>query len=178
MKIIAITQPFFFDGEAEAIGTLLAEGRADIVHLRKPGSDADGCRRLLDNIASEWLGRIVTHDHFGLCAEYGLRGVHLNHRNPTPPPGLTGSVSCSCHSLDEVTARKPHMGYLFLSPIFDSISKQGYHSAFDDATLRQASANGTIDGKVVALGGVTYDRLALLEEYGFGGAAMLGAMWR
>lgn len=177
MRTIAITQPFFFDGEAAAIDRLFAEGRIDLLHLRKPGYTADDCRRLLDSIGPQWLGLVTTHDHFGLCAEYGLHGCHLNHRNPAPPDGHRGSVSCSCHALDEVAMRKPRMDYLFLSPIFDSISKQGYRSAFDDATLRKAHADGIIDSKVVALGGITPDRMGLLAEYGFGGAAMLGAMW-
>ena len=70
------------------------------------------------------------------------------------------------------------MDYVFISPIYDSISKHGYHSAFSDEVLRQASAQGIIDHKVVALGGVTRQRIPQLEKYGFGGAAMLGEMWK
>ena len=80
--------------------------------------------------------------------------------------------------MEEVIERKPTMNYVFLSPIFDSISKQGYRSAFDHATLKKAAHEGIIDHKVVALGGVTRQRISLLAEYGFGGAAMLGDIWR
>ena len=178
MKIIAITLPHFFADEASAINALFAEDSIDLLHLRKPDSSIDDCRRLLDAIDKEWLPRIVINDHFDLCREYGLYGVHLNRRNPTPPANHCGSLSCSCHSLQEVAESKPEMDYVFLSPIYDSISKQGYHSAFTDATLRKAAADGIIDGKVVALGGVTRERIAQLEEYGFGGAAMLGDIWK
>lgn len=178
MIIIAITLPHFFTGEASAINTLFANGSIDLLHLRKPDSAPGDCRRLLDAINKEWLPRIVLNDHFALCGEYGLHGVHLNRRNPTPPSNHNGSTSCSCHSLQEVTERKPLMDYVFLSPIYDSISKQGYHSAFSDSTLRQASADGIIDHKVVALGGVTHERIPQLETYGFGGAAMLGDVWK
>lgn len=178
MKTIAITLPDFFPDEVEAINRMFAEGAIDLLHIRKPGSTIDKCRQLLDNIRNEYYGRIVVNDHFALCAEYNLYGVHLNRRNPTPPPCHQGSISCSCHSLKEVVARKLKMNYVFLSPIFDSISKQGYRSAFDDATLKKASAEGIIDQKVVALGGVTRERMAQLQEYGFGGAAMLGDIWR
>lgn len=178
MRIIAITLPHFFPGEASAINTLFAKGNIDLLHLRKPDSSIDDCRRLLDAIDKEWLPRIVTNDHFDLCREYGLHGVHLNRRNPTPPANHHGSLSCSCHSLQEVAERKPGMDYVFLSPIYDSISKQGYRSAFTDATLRKAAADGIIDSKVVALGGVTRERITQLEEYGFGGAAMLGDIWK
>lgn len=178
MRIIAITLPNFFPGEASAIDALFAEDSIDLLHLRKPDSSTDDCRRLLDAISKEWLPRIVINDHFALCREYGLHGVHLNRRNPMPPADHHGSLSCSCHSLQEVAERKPLMDYVFLSPIYDSISKQGYRSAFTDATLRQATADGIIDEKVVALGGVTRERINQLEEYGFGGAAMLGDIWK
>ena len=178
MRIIAITKPQFFTGEASAINNLFANGYIDLMHLRKPGSSIDDCRRLLDAISKEWLPRIVTNDHFALCNEYGLHGVHLNSRNPTPPTNHHGSLSCSCHSLQEVIERKPYMNYVFLSPIYDSISKQGYHSAFTDAMLRKAAADGIIDKKVVALGGITHKCISQLEEYGFGGAAMLGDIWK
>ena len=178
MRIIAITLPHFFSGEASAINALFASGSINLLHLRKPGSPVDDCRHLLDAVAQEWLPRIVVNDHFSLCREYGLHGVHLNRRNPTPPVDHRGSLSCSCHSLQEVVERKPQMDYVFLSPIYDSISKQGYRSAFTDTELRQATAEGIIDGKVVALGGVTRERISQLEEYGFGGAAMLGDVWK
>ena len=60
-----------------------------------------------------------------------------------------------------------------LSPVFDSISKQGYRSAFDPDSLRP-----WLEGKrVVALGGVTPERIPLLRDAGFSGAAMLGYFW-
>ena len=44
--IIVITQPFFFEGEAERIAQLLSSGTADIVHIRKPLDRADNLARL------------------------------------------------------------------------------------------------------------------------------------
>ncbi|GAA6529534.1 hypothetical protein LPYR103PRE_15070 [Segatella asaccharophila] len=69
------------------------------------------------------------------------------------------------------------MDYVFLSPVFDSISKSGYCSAFPLSALKQAQEEGIIDRKVIALGGVTYDKLPLLESLSFGGGAMLGEIW-
>lgn len=45
-------------------------------------------------------------------------------------------------------------------------------------TLLKASAEGIIDQQVVALGGVSYQRLAEVEQLGFGGYAMLGEAWK
>ena len=56
------------------------------------------------------------------------------------------------------------------------MSKLGYASAFTDATLRQASEQGILDNKVVALGGVTPDKIHYLKSLNFGGAAMLGCI--
>ena len=175
MLWIVITSPTFFPGEAAFIHRLFAHG-VDIVHVRKPGATAEECVKLLDDLTSDDRRRIVIHDFFELAQPYGLRGIHLNARRSTVPDGYEGHVSRSCHSLEEVKRYKDACDYVFLSPIFDSVSKQGYASAFTDATLRQASKDGIIDHKVVALGGVTPDKIDYLQQLNFGGAAMLGCV--
>ena len=175
MLWLVITSPDFFDGEAQFLHRLFAHG-VDIVHLRKPGATADDCARLLDDLTSDDRRRIVIHDFFELAQPYGLRGIHLNARRSTVPDGWQGHVSRSCHSLEEVKRYKDACDYVFLSPIFDSVSKQGYASAFTDETLREASKDGIIDHKVVALGGVTPDKIDYLQQLNFGGAAMLGCV--
>ena len=177
MRLIAITQPHFFEGEAEQITALLHAGLPTL-HLRKPETTAQEVARLLDRLPHDLLGRIVVHDHHTLALRYPLGGIHLNGRHPTAPAGYEGPQSCSCHSLEEVVERKPHCSYVFLSPIFDSISKQGYGAAFTRDTLREAHEQGIIDQKVVALGGIRADRLAQVRDLGFGGAALLGDVWR
>ena len=175
MLWLVITSPTFFPGEAAFIHRLFACG-VDIVHLRKPGATAEECARLLDDLTSDDRRRIVIHDFFELAQPYGLRGIHLNARRSTIPDGWQGHVSRSCHSLEEVKRYKDACDYVFLSPIFDSVSKQGYASAFTDETLKQASEDDIIDNKVVALGGVTPDKIGYLRQLGFGGAAMLGCV--
>ena len=175
---IVITPDHYVEREAERISELL-NGRFDILHLRKPNWTADECRRLLDKIDSSLYNRIVIHDFYELYTEYLLRGIHLTGRHPNIPEGLTPThISCSCHSLEEVKLRKPNMTYVFLSPIFDSISKAGYQSHFSYETLKQASKDGSIDNKVMAVGGVSDDKIDIIEEIGFGGYAMLGNAWK
>ena len=175
MLWLVITSPTFFPGEAAFIHRLFAYG-VDIVHLRKPGATAEECAKLLDDLTSDDRRRIVIHDFFELAQPYGLRGIHLNARRSTVPDGYEGHVSRSCHSLEEVKRYKAACDYVFLSPIFDSVSKQGYASAFTDETLREASEDGIIDNKVIALGGVTPDKIDYLQQLNFGGAAMLGCV--
>lgn len=169
--IVVITSPDTYPAEAERITGILREGEADVVHIRKPGRDADMIRRLIEEIPSDLRGRLKVHDHFELAAEMGLMGVHLNSRCPTAPEGVT-SVSRSMHSVEQLVTAE-HYDYVTLSPVFDSISKAGYRSAFD---LEEIAPH--IKGKrVVALGGVTPDKFPLLREAGFYGAAMLGHFW-
>lgn len=177
MEWIVITSPGFIQGEADFIDRLFGHG-LDRLHLRKPGADIGECRRLLDGISREWLPQIVVHDNFGLCREYGLGGVHLNGRNPMAPPNHEGSVSRSCHSMEEISRYKGECDYLTLSPIFNSISKQGYMAAFGPGQLAAARDSGLIDRRVIALGGVTLENIPRVKELGFGGVAILGDVWQ
>ena len=129
-RTIVITKPTFFDGEADMIVWLLRQGKADILHVRKPSASEKEYEDLLKLIPSIWHSSLVIHDHFDLAARYGLYGVHLNSRNPNPPVGWSGCISRSCHSFEEIMEWKERCDYVSLSPIFDSISKQGYMSAF------------------------------------------------
>ena len=53
----------------------------------------------------------------------------------------------SCHSLEEVAKYKATCDYVFLSPIYDSISKEGYPSAYTTDSLQKARQAGIIDAK-------------------------------
>ncbi len=176
MKLILMTTPFFFVEEHQILNALFDEG-LEILHLRKPDTEPVYSERLLTLISESYRKRIVVHDHFYLKNEYGLKGIHLNHRNPELPPKYKGHISCSCHTVDEVMAHKKKCDYVFLSPIFDSISKEQYASHFTTANLRQLAQSGVIDRKVMALGGVQLDNIQKVKDLGFGGAVILGDIW-
>lgn len=177
MKIAVITKPEFFEGEAACIDALFASG-LELLHLRKPSGSESECRRLIEAVDSRFRNRIVVHGHFGLAMEYGLYGIHLNSRNPEVPEGYDGNVSISCHSFGELEeAKSKGYSHMFLSPIYDSISKQGYGAAFSDRQLDEAVRNGIIDGKVFALGGIGSHNIRNIRAKGFGGAALLGSVW-
>ena len=192
--VIVITKPEFFEGEAEQIVQLLDSDKADIVHIRKPlVSLADSARglelaelaglerleRLIQALPARVYGRLVLHDCFDLALKYQLHGVHLNSRHPQPPEGFRGAISISCHSLKELAeCRKKPYAYMSLSPIFDSISKPGYHSAFTAEEIAKARRQGLIDERVMALGGVTFDKVNDVLKMGFGGAMILGDAWK
>ena len=110
--IIVITLPYFIEREAERIVQRLAH--VDLIHLRKPESTSDEMERLICDIPAEYHSRLVLHDHHHLAVKYGLYGIHLNSRNPIPPQGWKGSISRSCHSLEEIKEWKDRCNYLSL----------------------------------------------------------------
>lgn len=175
MKLIAITREEFFPAEAAAVERMLDGGFARI-HLRKPAAAETELRRLIERIPVGCYDRLSLHDHHALAVEYGIGGIHLNSRNPEPPAGFGGVVSRSCHRICELKLH-PAEEYLFLSPIYDSISKSGYKAAFTREELLKAAQEGVIDRRIVALGGVRPERLHELAAIGFGGAALLGFAW-
>lgn len=179
MKLIVVSQPFFFDGEVAAI-TALCRAGLELFHLRKPGSSVEECRALLEQLPPFCRERVVLHDHHGLFSEFRLRGLHLNGRNPAFPPGFAGQRSASCHSLAELAERKGtgEFDYLFLSPVFDSLSKRGYQAAFLPEALAAARDGGLIDAQVMALGGIRPELLPQVQAWGFGGAVVLGYVWQ
>ena len=165
---IAITGIDFCPGEAKRIQEILTKGEADYVHIRKPYATAKETEQLIKEIGFDLHKKLKLHDHFELLNKYDLGGVHLNSRNPIPHQKAK-SISKSFHSLIEIEKAERY-DYFFISPIFDSISKEGYKAAFD---LKDISK--FIQGKkAIALGGVTPDKIPLLKNLGFSGAAMLG----
>lgn len=174
-KIIAVTLPEFVPHEACLIQCALECG-IDRVHVRKPGCTAVQFASLLDGIPKNLHARLSIHDHHELTGIFPDVCIHLNGRNPYLPDGYERRFSRSCHSFEELK-HEPTASYSFLSPIFDSVSKSGYASAFSYEELKKASDNNIINNKVIALGGVLPERLPILRALGFGGAAMLGYLW-
>ena len=117
----------------------------------------------------EFRERIVVHGHVELCDSFGLAGVH-------------GVDSKSMHSFAELHAYNAPCSYAFLSPIYDSNSKLGYNAAFSEEEIKKGIADwrakpGHPVQKLFALGGVDAFNLAQLVDWGFDGAAILGAVW-
>lgn len=182
-QLIVITPPGFSgvdEGKYEAevaVCVRLFDAGLERLHLRKPEATADELGAWLHALPEVYYPRIVLHDHFLWAERLPLGGVHLNRRNPSAPRGFRGSVSRSCHSFAEVEQWRAACDYLFLSPIFPSISKEGYGSGFSRTALEAAAARGVIDSKVIALGGMSGQTIPQLAGLPFGGYALLGAVW-
>lgn len=177
MKIIAISRPDFFRGESEVINEMFERG-LERLHLRKPFCKEAEYKRLLGKIDPKFYKRISLHEHFDLANKLGVGGVHLNRRNPDAPKGFDGRISASCRDTAEMHAMLNEYDYVFLSPVFDSISKKGYGAAYSYRELLGLALDGVIGPGVVALGGVSEDKLKMLSDLNFSGAAVLGYLWQ
>lgn len=141
----------------------------DRIHVRMPDLTEADMDVLLSAIPEDTLSRIVLHNHHALALKHRVHGVHINSHNPKAPEGVA-AVSRACHSLDELKAHTDNYEYLTLSPIFDSISKRGYKSAF----VPEDISDNLPAGKTIALGGVRPDDFFRLRRVGFAGAALMG----
>lgn len=171
MLRIAITPEVEHPRAAEMVSAILDAGW-DYVHLRHPGSSLRDIKRIIESVPQKYHRRLRLHGHFELLNEFNLGGVHLNRRCPSLPVGYAGAFSRSCHSVDEIASCCGEE-YVTLSPIFDSVSKHGYRAAFSDDTLMRLPSGRP----VVALGGITPERIPELRRYPFAGYAVLGYLF-
>ena len=176
-RLIGITPQENVFREQERISAMIRSGMVEYFHVRKPDFSENQMREYLSKFDADVRLHLSLHDHHGLATEMGIGGVHLNGRNPNPPAGFARRISVSCHSIEEVVQCKDKVDYCFLSPIFDSISKQGYKSNFQIEELKRLFAEKILDEKVCALSGITFENIAMLEEIGFSSFAMLSSLW-
>ena len=179
--IIVITSPGTLPGESATCNAMLERGLLAL-HLRKPGATRETLETFIREISPAYRRRIVVHDHFDLVDRFGLKGIHVNARGLPPGEVLARfeHASLSCHSLQEIIdadALPWRPAYLFLGPLFDSISKPNYTRAtFDEEQLR-ATLRATRQ-RVIALGGITASNIAGCRALGFAGGALLGHLWQ
>lgn len=176
MKLIVLSTPDFFVEEDKIITDLFEEG-LDTLHLRKPESEPVLSERLLSLIPEEYHSRIMVHNHFYLKEEYNLMGIHVNRRNPNIPQDYKGKKSRSCYELAELSEARKNFDYCILDNVFDSISNTIKKSTLSTDEIKTAARQGLIDRKVMAMGGVTLEKLPDIIDMGFGGAIVCGDLW-
>lgn len=168
---IAITPASTRKNEHLYIAQVLDAGW-DWVHLRHPSLSEEELRKIIDTIDPIYYPKIKLHSYPQLVEEYSLGGVHLNFRMPVANiDARRYSISRSCHTISDVlSTENKELDYVTLSPIFDSISKEGYKSDVNAEQLAQIPSTP----KVIALGGITPNRIEQLKQYNFAGYAVLG----
>ena len=176
MKLVIMTKSTFFVEEDKIIASLFDEGM-DSLHLFKPGSSPMYSERLLSLLPEDYYRKIIVHDHYYLKQEYDLGGIHIDDPSAPVPEGYKGKYSRTCTDLANLKEMKKKSNYVFLKNIFDCIEFKEEKSSFSMSQLEQAAANGLIDKKVYALGGMSLENIKIAKDLGFGGVVICGDLW-
>ena len=173
---ILITLPRILKNEAETLAALCGAG-VSVIHVRKPEASEPEIEELLKTLQALGadMSRLTIHYNEPLARRYGLGGVHLRIEELLAGAGEGLRRSCSAHGWTEAERAATDADYVFLSPLFDSISKPGYRSAIDPAEAAERLRRRK--GRIVALGGIRPANIARVRRIGFDGAAVLGAAW-
>lgn len=173
---ILITLPRILKNEAETLAALCGAG-VSIIHIRKPEASEPEIEELLKTLQALGadMSRLTIHYNEPLARKYGLGGVHLRIEELLAGAGEGLRRSCSAHGWTEAERAAADADYVFLSPLFDSISKPGYRSTIDPAEAAERLRRRK--GRIVALGGIRPANIARVRRIGFDGAAVLGAAW-
>jgi thiamine-phosphate pyrophosphorylase len=157
MPIVLITPPMTLPNEHLLLNAMLHRGLTR-VHLRKPGHSLEAHITYIQPINPEYRNRITLHDFHELSHKFSLGGIHYRTRqlpkDLIPAPSPTQLVSLGFHNPEDLSANRGDVGYCFLSPIYESISKAGYGPGTEIAD-RQVLAKFISNSRypVVALGG-------------------------
>jgi thiamine-phosphate pyrophosphorylase len=186
MKIILISNPVDIEKEHDLINALFEEG-LDYFHLRKPETSLEEMELFIKKIKPAFVKKISIHSHFNLLKKYNIGGIHFPEEmlNDIETKEITKlaqkrgiKTSTSVHSTSDLKGIKIY-DYVFLSPVFDSISKEAY-KAMNEATLQNILHQLKISAKleIIALGGIDSTKIPKVIELGFDGIALHGTIWK
>jgi thiamine-phosphate pyrophosphorylase len=163
-----------------AILNQLFEAGLEYYHLRKPYKNYEEHCVYLNQIDETYHNRIVVHYFHELVNTYNLKGIHFQEqkrKDHIDNPGhyfkglsMYGkTISSSFHELDELENCDFEFDYHLLSPVFSSISKQGYEGRGFDVNHS--------DKLIIGMGGVTIETISEVFKLGFKGIGVLGGVW-
>lgn len=185
-ELMVITKPDFFFWESDYLKALLEAGLQKL-HLRKPRDNPRKMARLLRRLSPKWHMQLVLHGDTSLAPEYGIPQVHYSYAacrkmrelNITPRENLP--FSTSLHHWEEmeqarnglIPGRGDKLRYVFVSPLFEIISKKGYTP--NKRILQRPEREYPC--KTIGLGGISIENIGQVLANGWDGAAMLGWIW-
>jgi thiamine-phosphate diphosphorylase len=169
-----------FLGRARAIVAALGAGVA--LHLRGHGVSGGDLFRLAEVLAADARASgalLLVNDRIDVALAVGA-GAHLGRRSLAPAVarrvlGADARIGYSAHSAPEVEqVAEEGADYTFFGTVYPSASHPGESTAGVEG-VRVAARAATIP--VIAIGGITPQRIAEVREGGAYGVAVLGGVW-
>ena len=146
-----------------------------------PAEDQIRLARDLLPPARRFGARLTLHGDPGLALEAGVDGVHLPAgADAAAARALLGPeklVGISIHSAAEARALdRSVIDYAVLGPVYGTASKPGYGPALGPEGVRQIARTASVP--IIAIGGITPERVAAVTEAGARGIAVMGNVMR
>lgn len=165
--------------ELEILDTLFKQG-LEYYHLRKPNKSKEEHVHYLQEIDPAYHSKIIIHYHHKLINKFDLKGIHFQEQkrrdvlengvNYLSNYNLKGKlISSSFHEPKDLENCKIKFDYHLLSPVFSSISKEGYKGRGFDVNH--------IDKPIIGMGGVNKETVPEVLKLGYNGIGVLGGVW-
>ena len=186
MKIVLLSRSGFNEVETDIV-TRLFENGLDTYHLRKPRLSTKKLKAVIEAIPQQFHSRIIVHSHHQLALKYNLKGVHYTKthlkksfknwwRKITLRIATKDFVKTTSHTKLITLYDEPEIkfDYVFLSPIFDSLTGRFQSGFYEDGIRAAINKSGK---KIIARGGVDIKRIEKIQELGFHGMALNSCIW-
>lgn len=175
------------EGEIKNIISMLESG-LECVHVRKPKMSTLQMTEYLQKIPVQFHKKLVLHSHHLLAKKFQVQGIHYtrNHLEPGFTNWLRNKKlsfvrrplikTASHNKLSSLYDETPiKFDYVFLSPIFDSITGK-YQSGFYEDAIKTAIRKTGLN--VIARGGIDATRIEKSRDLGFKGVALYSGIWK
>ena len=156
------------------------EAGIDLVQIRERDLEASELLALVSDVVRLTRGtttRVVVNDRLDVALAAGADGVHL--RADSLPPRSARSIAPtgfligrSVHRLDEAVHVAPEVDYLIAGTVFPTPSKPEVHPLLGVDGL--AAIAGAVSVPVLAIGGMSIERIGQIAEAGAAGVAAIG----
>lgn len=190
--MVIITYPTAIQNEASLINKMFDKG-LPLLHVRKPAMDVKQLITWSELIEKTYHHRLVIHINNIVINNWMVEKTYLStlintinsdfiHLSTSNCSYLLQDInklpklSTSVHCITELNQLSIAYNRVFISPIYPSISKKGYSS--DKNWEQEIHLRTNHNTTVVALGGITPERIPLLKKMSFDDYALLGAIWQ
>lgn len=156
------------------------EAGVDAIHIREPwfsGSELESLVREVVRLAAGTPTRVLVNDRIDVALACGANGAHLRGDSPAPsavraivPQGFL--LGRSVHDVGDARAVARWVDYLIAGTVWSTASKAADHQLIGLDGLHEIVK--AVDVPVLAIGGITLERLRLVSDVGAAGAAAIG----
>ncbi len=186
MKLVIISPSERKDSELPYLLNMFEQG-LPTYHLRKKKFSTRELKNFIAEIPEKYHKRIVIHTHHELAMRFNLKGVYISRshkkRKLRTSMGMAWfklrkrklQVSATFRSIEDILDYNPKYDYVFLSPVFDSLSGN-FQAGFSEYTLKLTLQQTKY--KVIVRGGASSDNIQKSHELGFAGVAMHSSIWK